>query len=318
MKKQLIFDFKILFSIILIIILLSQINFYDLVNLLLTVKIKIYLITFFITIAGIFLSSYKWHLLLKSQKIQIFFKKLNQLYFIGFFFNNFLPTSIGGDAVRGYYLSKNLNIKLSVSLASITVERIVGVAVLFFFILIGAFLNWELVKKLNIAYILYLVILAFLVLSAFLFNGKLKKIINFGFNFKILNRLFGRLKNLYEAVNIYRREKKVIFQSLALSFIFQGMIVINSYLYILAIGNHISMLKLIFIIPLISLISLIPVSVNGIGVTEGAFVYFFTQIGLSPIEALSIALLSRGVKLGVSLIGGIIYSFSNKICKNEN
>lgn len=294
-------------SIFLIVYLLLSINIRSVFQILLESKFIYLTIAFLFIILGVILTSFKWKLLLSAKSVIIPLKKLVNLYFIGFFFNNFLPTNIGGDTVRGYYLSRNSKIKLSVSFASIAIERIMGVIALIFFVLFGIFLNWRLVEKLNIVHILCLFILVFLILIALLFSRKLRKIINSRFNFKTFSRLSTSLKNLYNSINVYRGEKKVISQSLIISFIFQAVVIINAYLYILAINNYIAISQLVPIIPLISLISLIPLSINGIGVTEGAFVYFFSILGLSSAEALSIALLSRGVNLAVSLLGGIFY-----------
>jgi len=291
----------------LIVYLLLSIDIESVFQILLESKFIYLIVAFILIILGVIISSFKWKLLLSAKSVIISLKKAVYLYFIGFFFNNFLPANIGGDTVRGYYLSKNSQIKLSTSFASITIERITGVVALIFFILIGIFLNWRLVEKLNIIHILSIFILIFLILIALLFSRKLRRVINSRFNFKTFSRLSTSLKNLYNSINVYRGEKKVVFQSLIISFIFQAIVIINAYLYILAVDNYITILQLVFIIPLISLAGLIPISINGIGVTEGAFVYFFTILGLSSAEALSIALLARGVNLAVSLLGGIFY-----------
>lgn len=262
-----------------------------------------------LTILGVIISSFKWKILLHANSVVVSFKKLLQLYFIGFFLNNFLPTSIGGDVFRGRYLSTNLKIKLSFSFASIVVERILGVVSLSFFIFIGIFLNFDLIKKININYIniYYFIILLFLVVLIILFRGGRARSSTTKFNFKIFNKIFCGIKNLYNNINFYKDKKRVIFRCLGASFIFQGIVIINIYLYILAINNFIPLSRLIFIVPLVSLISLIPISINGIGVTEGVFIYFFTILGLSAVEALSVALLARGIKLTISLIGGVLY-----------
>src|SRR5258708_210604 len=71
------------------------------------------------------LSAYRWHLLLRPQNIDISFPKTLGFYFLGMYFNFFLPSSIGGDVFRIYYLNKEIG-RLSASTASVFIDRDVG------------------------------------------------------------------------------------------------------------------------------------------------------------------------------------------------
>jgi hypothetical protein len=73
------------------------------------------------------------------------------------------------------------------------------------------------------------------------------------------------------------------------------------------VAGDISLLEVVFIAPLIILVSLVPISVNALGIAEGAFVLFYTQAGLAPEEALAAAVLRRVLTLGYSLGGGVIW-----------
>jgi uncharacterized membrane protein YbhN (UPF0104 family) len=61
---------------------------------------------------------------------------------------------------------------------------------------------------------------------------------------------------------------------------------------------------LVLIVPMIHVIGIIPVAINGIGLREGAFVYFFTQMGISLSQAFALSLLFRLGSLIPSLVGG--------------
>jgi hypothetical protein len=60
-------------------------------------------------------------------------------------------------------------------------------------------------------------------------------------------------------------------------------------------------------VPLINILIMLPVSIGGIGLQEGAFIYFFSRVGITAQEALTVALLFRGITILVSLPGGILY-----------
>src|SRR5262245_60894915 len=73
------------------------------------------------------ISAYRWYLLLKPPEIEVPFSKVLSLYFLGMYFNFFLPSAIGGDFFKVYYLNKETG-RLSASTASVFVDRDIGMA----------------------------------------------------------------------------------------------------------------------------------------------------------------------------------------------
>jgi len=71
------------------------------------------------------LSAYRWYLLLKPQGIEVRFSKILSFYLLGMYFNFFLPSAIGGDVFKIYYLNKETN-RLSASTASVFFDRDIG------------------------------------------------------------------------------------------------------------------------------------------------------------------------------------------------
>ena len=69
--------------------------------------------------------AYKWKILLEAKEIPCSWKELIVVYFKGTFLGNLLPTSLGGDAVRAYELSKNTKTRVDV-VSSIIMERFLG------------------------------------------------------------------------------------------------------------------------------------------------------------------------------------------------
>jgi uncharacterized protein (TIRG00374 family) len=76
---------------------------------------------------------------------------------------------------------------------------------------------------------------------------------------------------------------------------------------LLAVGAEVSLLEIIYILPIIHLITFLPLSLNGLGISEGAYVFLFSQAGISPTEALAAAFSRRAAHLLVSLVGGILW-----------
>ncbi|MEL6824271.1 MAG: lysylphosphatidylglycerol synthase transmembrane domain-containing protein [Calditrichota bacterium] len=74
---------------------------------------------------SVFLIARRWHVLLGGVGIQVPYGSLLRYYLIGYFFNNFLPTTIGGDVSRAYNLAQHTDKKAD-SIASVLMERILG------------------------------------------------------------------------------------------------------------------------------------------------------------------------------------------------
>jgi uncharacterized membrane protein YbhN (UPF0104 family) len=103
------------------------------------------------------------------------------------------------------------------------------------------------------------------------------------------------------------KNKYVLLKLISIIFIYQNCGIIAIYLIGASLNVSVPLVYYFIFCPLISIISLLPVSIAGIGVREGGFVYFFTRVGASKPEALSIALLLFFEAICMALIGGILY-----------
>ena len=83
------------------------------------------LLAFVVYLFSIVVIAYRWQVLLRAHQIPLSLGRTTTLYFIGHFFNNFLPTSIGGDAIRAYSAGVDIG-KQANAFASVFIERFVG------------------------------------------------------------------------------------------------------------------------------------------------------------------------------------------------
>ena len=87
----------------------------------------LYLLLALVTlIISVIITAFRWKLILDIKKLNISYRVLLKEYFIGHFFNNFLPTSIGGDISRVIGVSKHLKIDKGIIFSSVIIERIIG------------------------------------------------------------------------------------------------------------------------------------------------------------------------------------------------
>ena len=124
------------------------------------------------------------------------------------------------------------------------------------------------------------------------------------------------LLNIAETTRVYQKESWLWWgMILLLSFLFQvGMAWINDLLF-KSFGIDVPFLHLLVIITIISVITMIPVSLNGLGVREVGYVFFFQSIGVPDGVALSVSLLFFFLVTISSLIGGIFWLMERKVSK---
>ncbi|MBI4690261.1 MAG: flippase-like domain-containing protein [Nitrospirae bacterium] len=216
-----------------------------------------------IYVSSLYISTMRWRFLL-PEEFRI--KKLFSFYLIGSFFSTVLPGIIGGDAVKSYYLYKEIN-KGGLSLSSVFMDRYIGFISLMAIGLISFISGFKYIKGTPIEWLLPVIILAFLVGSFFVFG------LRFGKRIKIFSEF-------YEYFDIYRNQKTMIVKTLFLSVIIQGMSILSMYVIALGLGQHVSLLYFFIFFPIIVTISTAPISISGIGIREGSFVLLFGLIGV--------------------------------------
>lgn len=253
----------------------------------------------------------KWYMLLhplhqKTTGKSVSIHQLGRLYYVGLFFNNFLPGSVGGDVVRVVQLGNKTGVARAT--ASVALERLTSGLALVLIVLVSA-----LFMKDARPYLVTLLLLAVLALVIYmLLKYLLRNHREQGLSNSRIGKLFekGRtaLLSFLKTVSNYRHESWKWWALIGLlSLAFQvGMAWINDLLF-LSFGIDVPWLDLLVIITLISVITMIPVSLNGIGVREAGYVFFFQRLGVPDEISLSVSLLFFFLVSFSSLIGGIFW-----------
>jgi len=252
--------------------------------------------------------SYRLRLLLSGQGIRISIKDAVYLTFIGYFYNNFLPTAIGGDIAKAYYASKKTNNKVA-SYSAVLADRILGLISTLIIALIGLLF---ICKSVNNKFVLWTVPILFLFTISFVFF-LLRKNKQGPVNDKLegkgaLFALKSKILKLYNGLNLYRNKPALLIKALFLSFGLQFLSIVNTYIFVLSIGGTIAIFRMFLIIPLVWTVSMLPLSMNGLGVREWAFKYFL-QGYIGPEKAVSVSILWLGLIMLYSLIGGVVHLF---------
>src|SRR5690606_23170748 len=257
---------------------------------------------------GVALSTLKWRVLLAAHGIVQPLMRLLRYYWIGAFFSNFLPSNVGGDVVRLSLMYKQGS--LTIVGASIFVERLTGLFVLLCLAAFGLVVLSEHFAKASVLVPMWLLVLtmtgilgAAVVLGSRAGGWVRTPLERDG----LLNRLMLVLIETTRALAYYQQRPKAILSAVLLSVFFYFSMVFFQYSVILSIGGDVALIDVALIAPLVALVSFVPISINALGLAEGAFVLFFVQAGLSPEEALAAAVLRRVMMTAYSMIGGVIW-----------
>jgi hypothetical protein len=262
-------------------------------------------------VPGILISTFKWKILLDAHGIRhIPFPYLCGLYHIGMFFSNFLPTEVGGDIVRSYVVGKRSG-KKTEAFAAVIMERLTGLIAIVLIAFIGCTLKFTLLNKLDLLQPFVVIITASgLLLILFVNYRWIANALRRYFSINMLNVVSRKIDVLYDAITFYKRKRPVLCVAVIISLIFQMLTILYVYILLASLGLSVSFLHLILIVPLITILGLVPITINSIGLREGAFIYLFFQFGLSTSESFALSINYRLGILIFSLIGGLIYTFS--------
>lgn len=257
-------------------------------------------------LGAIAIASFRLMLIVKAQEsIPVTFPEAWSLSFIGYFFNNFLPTAIGGDVVKAYYLSKKSPGKMG-SYSSVFVDRVIGLVTMIFMAFVALlFVGNQIIDK-NVRYMIYAITALAIMVLIFMTNKEFAR--KFAFLLTIVKPIEEKLKDAYNSVHGYRKHTALMAQSFVISIVSQLLFFASIGILALSVGSRIPAMDIFLRMPIISMMSLLP-SINGLGLREGSTVLLFGPL-IGKTSAVAVSVLWLFFLFITSAIGGLIYAVS--------
>jgi uncharacterized protein (TIRG00374 family) len=295
-------------SLALLAVLVWKSNLNALIGVMAETDLKVYSAAFLLFLFQQVVVAYCWQLLLRAQNNRVPFVRTLEVHFVGSFFGTFLPSSITMDIVRAYRLSRHLRRGVDAA-SSMFVTRVVGFWVNFVLASIVAIPVGQGTSNPHLAWTLAAVTLGFVAAIWIALNRWSMQLVR-----RILQRLnlikiADKMERIRGAILQFALAKQAIFKLLVLSLFFQIVGIVVIFLVGRAVGIELGIGYYFIYIPLITALAVLPISVLGIGIREGAFVFFFAQAGVPQAQALSLSLLLFSQSLLMALIGGVWYTF---------
>jgi uncharacterized protein (TIRG00374 family) len=297
---------KVLFSIALLIFLFSRIPLASLTDVIRHASAPLLAAAFGLLVASNVLGAWQWNQLLAAVGIRIPFWKVCAYYHVGLFFNNFLPANIGGDIARVADAAR-YDTTAATAFSTVLMDRLVGTVALAGLAVVSTL---PAIDRFHLR-LVYLALLGFFAFSvtviwAVFHPGLLPA----------LERLLARiglaslkphLDELAARLADFRDQRGLILRLVSLAVVVQVSRIGVHMLVARALGLSIPSAYFFLFVPLLAVIVSLPISLNGIGVREGAGVVLFGLVGVGRAQAFALQFTTYLVAVAVSLLGGLVF-----------
>ena len=305
-KGALVLSLKVLLSVALMAFLFARIQFSSVASALTHASRPWLVAAFLVLVASNVLGSWQWDQLLAAVGIQIPFWKVCAYYHVGLFFNNFLPANIGGDLVRIADATR-YDTTPATAFSTVLMDRMVGTVALAGLALVTTL---PAIDRFHLT-LAYLALVGFFVFSVIMiwavFHPGLLPALE-----RVLARIgLGSLKphldDLAARLADFRDQRGLMLRLVAVALIVQVSRIAVHVLVARSLGLHIPLAYFFLFVPLLAVIVSLPISLNGIGLREGAGVVLFGLIGVGRTQAFALQFTTYLVAVAVSLLGGLIF-----------
>ncbi len=264
--------------------------------------------------------AYQWYLLLRMQGIGFGYRACFRTYYSGMFLNNFLPGTVGGDALRVYEVKKGAD-GWGKAVASTFLDRLIGFFTLSLLSLVAvAAALWQrTLDQADFRHLLYavgFVFAVFMLVLTLLLSRRVASLVHSLIHLtgmKWLEEAHARLQDILLA---YRARRLEMGWVIMVSCLVQILRIDVHWFSAIGLGVHISPVFFFCFIPVIALAGVIPLNVGGWGIPQTIGTYLYTLPGVLDaavaggdikVTAAALAFLPSVIGLVVMLGGGFYF-----------
>ncbi len=257
-------------------------------------------------LASHLLASFQWSRLLAAVGIALPFWKVAAYYHIGLFFNNFVPANVAGDLMRTLDASRAGSSRAT-ALSTVLLDRMIGMVALG---TVAAVTTIPALDHFHLA-AAYGGVLAFFAGALLMLRAVLEPRVLAALERVLaavgLGRFTPALDELAARLAAFRGRRRLLLSLLGVALVVQVMRIGVHVLFARALGLGVPAAYFFLFVPLLAVIVSLPISLNGIGVREGAGILLFGLVGLDRSSAFALQFGTYLVAVGVSLLGGLMF-----------
>lgn len=290
---------KLFFSLILLVLLVWQYDFTVVLEQIARLSYYYFVLSLFFGLLNVLVSAQRLKSIYKIYEEDVSYLNLLKIYLKGNFYNNFLPSQIGGDVYKVFAIKKLLKNSRDESTAIATfgvfMDRFSGLIILFFISLFGLYLNFG--------------VIGFIAALLFLIVG----ISGYIIGIKYLGQKISILDKFDKAGRIFFMNKKLALNIFISALFIQIVAILSIYYAFLSIGSAASLTNFILYVPVITIVGVLPISFNGIGLQDYSYIGIFTTLLKVLTEEIAFAgsIVTHFSRFLLSLVGGIIVVLDN-------
>jgi hypothetical protein len=252
------------------------------------------------------LGSWLWARLLHAQGVPIPYRKAASYYFVGLFFNNFLPSNIGGDIARITDASKHAQ-HVSPVFSATLMDRLIGVLAIAFLALVTSV---AVLDRLHLYAIYGGTVVVFLLgvgVVAAIFHRGVLEAVERPFRWIGARRIERGIARLMDDLHGYRTRASTLATVFIAATIVQVSRIFVHYIVGLSLGVRVAVSYYFLFVPVLAALISLPISLNGLGVREGAAVVLFQLAGMTRQASFAVPFLTYVLSVFISLLGGLIF-----------
>jgi len=305
-KKKLITAIKLLITLLPIYLILKTIDLNITFGLITNIGLPYLLSAMAVLLIQILVVTLRWEIVLDSLGIEISFKDVISILWIGLFFNQILPTSVGGDAMRGHYLYQR-GYSFAKAFQGVIFDRIIGLIALVVLVIITLPLGLQLVDSDNARWGLISIIISFvfaltLVLNINIISSRFQK-------WNLINKFSSIMIVIRNSIFSLNPGFKLWLISILVHFLS----ILTVTILVIGMQLELKIIGLLVIVPVVTLLMVLPISIAGWGIREGAMIIGLGFIGVGPENAFALSLLFGFLTLSIAIPGGAIWIVSSKL-----
>lgn len=265
---------------------------------------------FAIAVGNMWLSSLRWRLFLRADGADVPVSLLFRSHWISSFFNFFLPSNIGGDVYRIADIGRRSGRAVG-SAASVFADRLSGFVAMSLLGFVFPLLGLQLIPPENRLLLLIPAVLfaGFLTLAFLMLRPRLFHLLLPLLPGALRAKAARILDTFFASIQAYAKTPAVPLKALGLSLVFQFLVICAVWVVGEALRIPVPFQAYCVFVPFVCLLESVPLSLNGIGLRDTGYCFFFTAVGLASPEtaAAGLSLCYVSLTLLYALGGGILF-----------
>ena len=264
-------------------------------------------LSFLTVLFGHILYAYRWHVLMRALGMEPDITIVVQQHFVGTFMSNFLPSTVGGDVAKVYYVGRDRGYVAAT--ASVMLDRLLGFGILtgvsLLLLRVTQAAEGPLALVGNVLAVVFgAFVLGILILAMASRKRRAASVLRRNHILAEAGRQFGQL---IDHVRDGLQHPSAVATASAIVVAYVLMIAFVYYLYLSNGGHDVSYLSLAGTVGAIAALSNIPISLGGLGLREQLHVALLAPLGIHSEEAIAISLVLFGHMLLISALGGVLW-----------